>query len=145
MRLYQIVTMDIRSNGERGDEYQAYLGFDLKEALAHHEQALINYENASEYDKERSVVEARVYNIPDDTDTTDEDAVIDAMCDCIGYDDISIIKELRLQSGMSQNQFADFFNIPPSSLKKWEQGQRQCPDYLIELIEYRLRNENLIK
>lgn len=51
------------------------------------------------------------------------------------------IKDLRTQTGMSQNQFAKFFNIPPSTLKKWEQGQRKCPEYLLELIEYKLNME----
>ena len=55
------------------------------------------------------------------------------------------INELRAQTGMSQSQFADYFNIPLSSLKKWEQGQRQCPIYLVELIEYKLRKEKLIQ
>ena len=55
------------------------------------------------------------------------------------------IKELRNQTGMSQSQFAQYFNIPPSTLKKWEQEQRKCPEYLLELIEYKLRKESLIK
>lgn len=55
------------------------------------------------------------------------------------------IKELRTQTGMSQSQFSKYFNIPSSTLKKWEQEQRKCPEYLLELIEYKLRTENLIK
>ena len=55
------------------------------------------------------------------------------------------IKEIRTQTGMSQSQFADYFNIPLSSLQKWEQGQRRCPDYLLSLIDYKIRNEKLIK
>lgn len=51
-------------------------------------------------------------------------------------------KMLRIRSGMSQNQFAKYFNIPPSTLKKWEQGQRKCPEYLLELIEYKLTKES---
>lgn len=51
------------------------------------------------------------------------------------------IKDLRTQTKMSQSQFAKYFNIPPSTLKKWEQGQRKCPEYLLELIEYKLQNE----
>lgn len=54
------------------------------------------------------------------------------------------IKDLRNQTGMSQSQFAKFFKIPLSSLQKWEQSQRQCPEYLVELIEYKLKNEKLI-
>ena len=54
------------------------------------------------------------------------------------------IKELRVQTGMSQSQFATYFNIPLSSLKKWEQGQRQCLIYLVLLMEYKLKKEKLI-
>ena len=55
------------------------------------------------------------------------------------------LKVLRERSGMSQSQFAKYFNIPPSTLKKWEQGQRRCPEYLLKLIEYKLTKEKLIK
>lgn len=55
------------------------------------------------------------------------------------------LKILRERSEMSQSQFAKYFNIPPSTLKKWEQGQRRCPEYLLDLIEYKLLNEHLIK
>lgn len=55
------------------------------------------------------------------------------------------IKELRAASGMSQSEFAKYFGIPKHTLQNWEQGQRKCPDYLLELIEYKLRNENIIK
>lgn len=54
------------------------------------------------------------------------------------------IKELRLQTKMSQSQFSEYFNIPASTLKKWEQGQRKCPEYLFELIKYKLKIENKI-
>lgn len=54
------------------------------------------------------------------------------------------IKTLRERSGMSQNNFAEYLNIPPSTLKKWEQGLRECPVYLIELIEYKLIKEKII-
>lgn len=54
------------------------------------------------------------------------------------------IKELRTKSGMSQSKFANYLNIPLESLKNWEQGKRKCPVYLIDLIEYKLKNENLI-
>lgn len=55
------------------------------------------------------------------------------------------IKDLRTRTGMSQNQFADYFHIPKPTLQNWEQDRRECPGYLLELIEYKLKNENLIK
>ena len=54
------------------------------------------------------------------------------------------IKELRTASGMSQSQFAEYFGIPLDTLQNWEQGRRKCPDYLLDLIEYKLKKENII-
>ena len=55
------------------------------------------------------------------------------------------LKELRQQTGLSQSKFAALLNIPAGTLRNWEQGIRACPEYVVELIEYKLRNENLIK
>ena len=54
------------------------------------------------------------------------------------------IKELRKQTGMSQSQFATYFDIPVRTLQDWEQERRQPPEYLSKLIERLLRYENLI-
>ena len=44
------------------------------------------------------------------------------------------IKELRTRASLSQTQFAKRFFIPLSTLRKWEQGARRPPDYVIALI-----------
>ena len=54
-------------------------------------------------------------------------------------------KELREASGMSRQQFMDYFGIPYRTIQSWELGDRQCPQYLLDLMEYKLRNEGLIK
>ncbi len=54
------------------------------------------------------------------------------------------IKQLRKQAGMSQCQLATFLEIPLSTLRKWEQGERECKEYILKLIIYKLRNENKI-
>lgn len=46
----------------------------------------------------------------------------------------SMIKELRLKTGLSQQDFADRFNIPVSTLRQWEQGRRKAPDYVFSLL-----------
>ena len=51
------------------------------------------------------------------------------------------IKILRERSKMSLKQFSEYFNIPYRTLQHWEAGDRQCPVYVLELIEYKLRNE----
>ena len=54
-------------------------------------------------------------------------------------------KELRQKSGMTQQQFAEYFGIPKRTIEDWERGARKCNDYLIELMAYKLENENIIK
>lgn len=54
------------------------------------------------------------------------------------------IKELRTKSGMNIKDFAEFFSIPYRTLQNWELGARKCPDYLLELIEYKLKNEGML-
>lgn len=54
-------------------------------------------------------------------------------------------KELREASGMSRQQFIDYFGIPYRTIQSWELGDRQCPTYLLELMEYKLKHEGFIK
>jgi DNA-binding transcriptional regulator YiaG len=55
-----------------------------------------------------------------------------------------MIKSLRTASGMSRPQFAEYFKIPYRTLQAWEIGDREAPEYLVDLIEYKLRNEGKI-
>lgn len=55
------------------------------------------------------------------------------------------VKELREAAGMSRQQFMEYFGLPYRTLQDWELGNRKCPDYLLDLMEYKLRNENKIK
>ena len=54
------------------------------------------------------------------------------------------IRELRLSTGLSQQKFADYFKIPFRTLQNWEYGEREAPEYLLELIEYKLIKEGLM-
>ena len=54
-------------------------------------------------------------------------------------------KELRERSGMNKTEFSKFFNIPYRTIQGWEYGQRECPEYVIELIEYKLKKEGIPK
>ena len=47
----------------------------------------------------------------------------------------SPIKELREETGMSQQQFANYFGLPLRTLQGWEQDRRKPPDYLVELLK----------
>lgn len=58
---------------------------------------------------------------------------------------VKTVKELRSLSGMTQKEFSEYFWIPQRSLENWEGGQRKCPDYLLDLMIYKLKNEGIIK
>lgn len=55
------------------------------------------------------------------------------------------LKELREASGMTRKQFCEYFGIPARTLQDWELGNRECKQYLIDLMEYKLKHEGLIK
>lgn len=44
------------------------------------------------------------------------------------------IRELRGATGMTQKDFSQFFGIPISTLRKWEQGEASPAPYVINLI-----------
>jgi len=54
------------------------------------------------------------------------------------------IKELRTTLGWTQKQLSEYFNIPRRTIESWEAGTRNPPEYVYELIVYKLRKENLI-
>lgn len=53
-----------------------------------------------------------------------------------------IIREIRLSSDMTQQQFSDFLHIPKRTIEDWENGRRQPPEYIIELIAFRMSAYN---
>lgn len=54
-------------------------------------------------------------------------------------------KELRERSGMSRQEFVEFFGIPYRTIQSWELGDRKCPEYVLDLMEYKLRKEGILK
>ena len=54
------------------------------------------------------------------------------------------VKEIRLSTGLSQGKFCEMLNIPKRTLQDWEQGLRQCPEYVAELIAYRVKHDRKI-
>ena len=55
------------------------------------------------------------------------------------------IKELREMTGMNRTQFCDYFQIPYRTVTDWERDNRHAPEYVLRLLEYYIRMENLIK
>lgn len=59
------------------------------------------------------------------------------------------VKELRKESGMTQQQFGAYFGIPKRTVQNWEAGVNKCPEYLLKLMKFRLdqeqKNEVILK
>jgi len=53
--------------------------------------------------------------------------------------------ELKEQSGMNWKEFSMYFEIPYRTVQDWERGNRKMPDYLLRLMEYKLRIEKMIR
>lgn len=51
------------------------------------------------------------------------------------------IKEIRKRTGLSQAAFAAAFRIPQSTVECWECGKRECPPYVLELLDFRVSHE----
>lgn len=54
-------------------------------------------------------------------------------------------KELREASGMNKTDFGKYFGIPFRTIQNWEGGLRKCPDYLLELMKYKLEKEGFLE
>lgn len=51
------------------------------------------------------------------------------------------IKDIRQSTGLSQAKFCEVLNIPKRTVQDWEQGLRKCPEYVAELIAFRVAND----
>lgn len=52
------------------------------------------------------------------------------------------IQEIRKSTGLSTSSL-HALNIPKQTLQNWEQGTRECPAYVVELIAYRVQHDPL--
>lgn len=60
-------------------------------------------------------------------------------------DNIITFEDLHKTSGMKLTELSRFFEIPYRSIQNWASGERQCPDYVIKLMFYKLKKEGIIK
>lgn len=51
--------------------------------------------------------------------------------------------ELRNSTKMSRKEFCEYFGIPYRTLQDWELGNRTMPDYLLRLMIYKIKIEQL--
>ena len=50
-------------------------------------------------------------------------------------------KELIESSGMNLKEFSEYFEIPYRTVQNWKLGKRECPEYLLKLMKYKLEKE----
>ena len=53
-------------------------------------------------------------------------------------------KDLRKASGMTQKVFSEYFGIPKRTIEDWDRGISSPAEYLLELMEYKLKKEGKI-
>lgn len=53
------------------------------------------------------------------------------------------IREMRMQLGDTQSEFARRYNIPFRTIQNWETGVRKPPEYIINLLEQRIKADLL--
>lgn len=55
------------------------------------------------------------------------------------------IKELRERTGMNRKEFCEYFQIPYRTVTEWERDNRHAPEYVLRLLEYYIRMEDVKK
>lgn len=55
-----------------------------------------------------------------------------------------LLKQIRSETGMSQKKFAGYFKIPIRTYEDWERGVRKILRYLLCLMAYKLKAEEMI-
>ena len=55
------------------------------------------------------------------------------------------IRQLRELTGMNRKEFCEYFQIPYRTVSEWERDGRHAPDYLVRLLEYYIRIEQITK
>lgn len=56
-------------------------------------------------------------------------------------ENIISIRELRNQLGDTQSEFAKRYNIPFRTIQNWENGVRKPPEYILELLNHRIKDD----
>ena len=48
---------------------------------------------------------------------------------------------IRKQTNMNRKEFAEWLGIPYRTMQDWERGVSEVPDYVLNLIAYKVENE----
>lgn len=53
--------------------------------------------------------------------------------------------KMKEESGFNWKEFSAYFGIPYRTVQDWEHGKRKMPLYLLRLMEYKLKMDQLIE
>ena len=51
------------------------------------------------------------------------------------------IKDIREKTGLTRMEMARRLGIPYRTMEDWEAGRRVCPEYVVELIAFRIDHD----
>ncbi len=51
------------------------------------------------------------------------------------------IREMRMELGDTQNEFAERYQIPFRTIQNWENGVRRPPEYVLKLLEKQVKKD----
>lgn len=57
---------------------------------------------------------------------------------------ISKLKNMREELGMNRTEFSNYVGIPLRTLEEWEAGRRLMPDYVLRLIAYYTKMQQVL-
>lgn len=52
------------------------------------------------------------------------------------------LKDLRKKYGLTQKELSEKLGIPQRTIENWEGGQRKPPQWVINLIEFKLEHDD---
>ncbi len=55
------------------------------------------------------------------------------------------VRELRESTGLNRKEFCEKYEIPYRTMTEWELGQRRAPDYVILLLAYYIKTQEILK
>lgn len=56
-----------------------------------------------------------------------------------------IVKALREEMHLNRREFCDYFSIPYRTVQDWEAGKRVMPEYVLRLMEYKIRVDQMLQ
>ena len=68
--------------------------------------------------------------------------IIQSLLDVEADNEFAKIRSLTM---LTQQDMANVLGIPKRTIENWESGSRKCPQYVLHLITYMLRNEGFIQ